>query len=201
MTCATCAVRIERALTRQEGVEAANVNLAGATALVRVGTDADVPALEAAVAKLGYSIAPRAGDEQPRDMVERYHHDEHGQWRRFWMAASLTLPAMVLAMFGPEALWSRLLQGLLVTPVVFWCGWQFHRVAFRQARHLSANMDTLISIGSLAAYLYSVWALTSGEHVFFETAGVIVTLITLGRAFESRAKGRASEAVESEPRP
>jgi cation-transporting ATPase V/Cu+-exporting ATPase len=195
MTCATCAVRIERALTRQDGVEAANVNLAGATALVRVTTDADVPALEAAVAKLGYNIAPRADDEQPRDMVERYHHDEHGQWRRFWIAASLTLPAMVLAMFGPEALWSRLLQGLLVTPVVFWCGWQFHRVAFRQARHLGANMDTLISMGSLAAYLYSVWALTSGEHVFFETAGVIVTLITLGRAFESRAKGRASEAV------
>ena len=195
MTCATCAVRIERALTRQEGVEAANVNLAGATALVRVSTDTDVSGLEAAVAKLGYAIASRAVDEQPRDMVERYHHDEHGQWRRFWIAASLTLPAMLLAMFGPEVLWSRMLQGLLVAPVVFWCGWQFHRVAFRQARHLSANMDTLISMGSLAAYLYSVWALTSGEHVFFETAGVIVTLITLGRAFESRAKGRASEAV------
>jgi heavy metal translocating P-type ATPase len=87
------------------------------------------------------------------------------------------------------------LQGALVTPVVFWGGWQFHRVAFRQARTLGANMDTLISLGSLAAYLYSIWALTTGEHVFFETAGVIVTLITLGRAFESRAKGRASEAV------
>ena len=195
MTCATCAVRIERILGRQDGVEGANVNLAGASALVRVRQDVDVAHLEAAVARLGYAIAPRAGGEQPRDMVERYHEHEHGQWRKFWIAAALTLPTMVLAMFGPDTEWSRVLQGLLVTPVVFWSGWQFHRVAFRQARHLGANMDTLISLGSLAAYLYSIWALSTGEHVFFETAGVIVTLITLGRAFESRAKGRASEAV------
>jgi heavy metal translocating P-type ATPase len=194
MTCATCAVRIERILSRQDGVEAANVNLAGASALVRVGNEVDVSALEAAVAKLGYAIAPRVGGEQ-RDMVERYHDDERGQWQTLWFAAALTLPAMLLAMAGPDTTWSRTLQGLLVTPVVFWSGWQFHRVAFRQARHLSANMDTLISLGSLAAYLYSIWALSTGQHVFFETAGVIVTLITLGRAFESRAKGRASEAV------
>jgi copper-transporting P-type ATPase V len=195
MTCATCAVRIERVLGRQVGVEAASVNLAGASALVRVNDDADVESLTSAVARIGYTIAPHAGGMKPRDMVEHYHDDEKTQWRRFWVAAVLTLPAVLLAMFGPDTLWSRLMQGALVTPVVFWCGWQFHRVAFRQARHLSANMDTLISLGSLAAYLYSVWALFSGEHVFFETAGVIVTLITLGRALETRAKGRASEAV------
>jgi heavy metal translocating P-type ATPase len=195
MTCATCAVRIERVLGRQEGVEAANVNLAGASALVRVNDNADVEGLKTAVARIGYSIAPHAGGTQPRDMVEHYHDDEKSQWRRFWVAAALTLPAVLLAMLGPDTQWSRLAQGALVTPVVFWCGWQFHRVAFRQARHLSANMDTLISLGSLAAYFYSVWALFSGEHIFFETAGAIVTLITLGRALETRAKGRASEAV------
>jgi copper-transporting P-type ATPase V len=195
MTCATCAVRIERILERQDGVEAASVNLAGASALVRVNDEADVESLTSAVARIGYTIAPHAGDTKPRDMVEHYHDDEKTQWRRFWVAAALTLPAVLLAMFGPDTEWSRLMQGALVTPVVFWCGWQFHRVAFRQARHLSANMDTLISLGSLAAYLYSVWALFSGEHIFFETAGVIVTLITLGRALETRAKGRASEAV------
>jgi copper-transporting P-type ATPase V len=195
MTCATCAVRIERVLERLEGVEAANVNLAGASALVRVSVEADVQALQEAVGRIGYTIAPHAGGEQPRDMVVHYHQDEKAQWRRFWVAAALTLPAMLLAMFGPDALWTRLVQGALITPVVFWCGAQFHRVAIRQARHLSANMDTLISLGSLAAYFYSIWALFSGEHVFFETAGVIVTLITLGRALETRAKGRASEAV------
>jgi cation-transporting ATPase V len=195
MTCATCAVRIERVLGRQDGVEAANVNLAGASALVRVTEGVNVAGLEAAVSKLGYRIAPHSGDDQPRDMVERYHDDGDVQWRRFWVAAALTLPAMLLSMLGPEAPWNRVVQGILVTPVVVWVGWQFHRVALKQARHLGANMDTLISLGSLAAYTYSIWALFSGEHVFFETAGVIITLITLGRAFEARAKGRASAAV------
>ncbi len=195
MTCATCAVRIERVLGREDGVEAASVNLAGASALVRINDGADIESLTSAVAKIGYTIAPHAGGTQARDMVEHYHDDERTQWRRFWVAAALTLPAVLLAMLGPDTQWSRLAQGALVTPVVFWCGWQFHRVAFRQARHLSANMDTLISLGSLTAYFYSVWALFSNEHIFFETAGVIVTLITLGRALETRAKGRASEAV------
>jgi cation-transporting ATPase V/Cu+-exporting ATPase len=195
MTCATCAVRVERVLGRQEGVDAASVNLAGASALVRVSGDHDLETMQRAVEKIGYAIAPHEGGDRSRDMVEHYHDDEGTQWRRFWIAAALTLPAMLLAMLGPDVLWNRLLQGVLVTPVVFWCGWQYHRVALRQARHFSANMDTLISIGSLAAYFYSIWALFIGEHVFFETAGVIVTLITLGRAFEARAKGRASEAV------
>jgi cation-transporting ATPase V/Cu+-exporting ATPase len=194
MTCATCAVRIERVLGRQDGVEAASVNLAGASALVRVNDSVDLEGLEQAVARIGYEIAPHHGGER-RDMVDHYHDDEDVQWRRFWICAALTLPAMVLSMLGPDETWNRLVQGILVTPVVLWGGWQFHRVAWRQARHLSANMDTLISLGSLAAYFFSIWALFGDEHVFFETAGVIVTLITLGRAFEARAKGRASTAV------
>lgn len=194
MTCATCALRIERVLGRQDGVEAANVNLAAASALVRVTDQVDIGALESAVEKLGYAISPHSGGDV-RDMVEHYHDNENVQWRRFWIAAALTLPAMLLAMFGPDESWNRALQAILATPVVFWCGWQFHRVALRQARHLSANMDTLISMGSLAAFLYSLWALWSGEHLFFETAAAIVALITLGRAFEARAKGRAAATV------
>lgn len=194
MTCATCAVRIERVLGRQEGVEAASVNLAAASALVRVTDQVEIETLESAVEKLGYAISPHA-DGEVRDMVEHYHDDENVQWRRFWIAGALTLSTMLLSMFGPDEPWNRSLQAVLATPVVIWCGWQFHRVAFRQARHLSANMDTLISMGSLAAYLYSLWALWRGEHLFFETAAVIVALITLGRAFEARAKGRASATV------
>ena len=195
MTCATCALRIERVLARQDGVEAAAVNLANTSAVVRAEPDVDLDSLQAAVAKIGYEISLHDPDDQPRDMVEHYHDDEAMQWRRFWLAAALTLPAMLLAMFGPNEQWNHVLQGALVTPVVFWGGWQFHRVAFHQARSLGANMDTLISLGSLAAYGYSIWALAAGEPVFFETAGMIVTLITLGRAFEARAKGRASTAV------
>lgn len=195
MTCATCAVRVERVLGRQEGVEAASVNLAGGSAQVRVGPQVDLEGLSEAVGSIGYQLRLRDVEEDPRNMVDHYHGDERTQWRRFWSAAVLTLPAMALAMLGPDQTWNHLLQWVLVTPVVFWLGWQFHSVALRLARHGNANMDTLISLGSLAAYFYSIWALSAGEAVFFETSGMIVTLITLGRAFEARAKGRASEAV------
>jgi len=195
MTCATCAVRIERVLGRQEGVENAVVSLAGASALVQVNEDADLDSLAASVAKIGYSISPHESGEQGRDLMDHYHDNEDAQWRRFWIAAALTAPAMLLAAFGPEAFWNRALQGVLVTPVVTWGGWQFHRVAYKQARSFSANMDTLISMGSIAAYVYSIFALFADLAVFFEISGVIVTLITLGRALEARAKGRASTAV------
>ena len=195
MTCATCAVRIERVLDRQAGVETASVNLAGATALVRVDPSTDPAALAAAVEKIGYQLEERHEEDDPRDMVDHYHDDESIQWKRFWTAAALTIPVMVLAIFGPDAFWNHVLQWILITPVVAWGGWQFHSVAVRQARSLTASMDTLISLGSLAAYSYSIWALFAGEPVFFETAGMIISLITLGRAFEARAKGRASEAV------
>ena len=195
MTCATCAVRIERVLGRHEAVESASVNLAGASALVRLAESVDAEDLARAVAKIGYEMRPIQPQEPSRDMVQHYRDDETVQWRRFWQAAALTIPAMLLAMFGPEETWNHVSQGVLVTPVATWLGWQFHRVAIKQTQALSANMDTLISLGSLSAYLYSIWALAAGRPIFFETAGVIVTLITLGRAFEARAKGRASDAV------
>ena len=196
MTCATCAVRIERVLGRQEGVERAEVNLAATTAEVDVAPGTDVTALMGAVEKIGYAMAPSAS--QPRDVFEHYGEDEKSQWRNFWIAAILTIPVVILAMFGPQETWSYWVQGVLTTPVLFFSGWQYHRMAFRLARSFSANMDTLISLGSLAAYGYSVAALATGNahgHVYFETAAVIITLITLGRAFEARAKGRASAAV------
>lgn len=195
MTCATCATRVERILGRQEGVENVSVNLATATAQVTTHPSADPELLANAVGRIGYTITPHQPEEAPRDMAEHYSDDEDIQWRRFWFTAALTAPAMLLSMLGPDDTWNRVAQFLLITPVVTWGGWQFHRVAVRLARHRSANMDTLISLGSTAAYLYSIWALFADEAVFFETAGVIVTLITLGRAFEARAKGRASSAI------
>ena len=195
MTCATCAVRVERILERQQGVGDASVNLAGGSALVTVDGPVDTEALAAAVQGIGYRLTAVEAGSDRRDMVDHYHDDETLQWRRFWVGASLSVPAMLLAMLGPEQTWNQILQGLLVTPVVFLIGWPFHVVAWRQTKSLSANMDTLISLGSLAAYFYSIWAVATAQPVFFETAGIIITLITLGRAFEARAKGRASEAV------
>ena len=194
MTCATCAVRIERVLAKQDGVENASVNLAAASASVRVAEGTDPETLKAAVDRIGYGLeVHNPGDE--RDVTELYSEEEKVQWRRFWIAFVFTAPAMVLHLFGPHAVWNSLVQGVLVTPVVFWAGAQYHVRAVKQARSGAANMDTLISLGSLAAYAYSLAVFLSGEPVFFETAGMIITLITLGKAFEARAKGRASSAV------
>lgn len=195
MTCATCAVRVERALGRQDGVENASVNLAAATASVRTDGSVEPDSLAAAVDKIGYGLTIHDDDHEGRDVVAMYSDEEREQRRLFWVALAFTAPAMALHLFGPHALWNSVLQGLLVTPVVFWSGAQYHRRALKQARAGAANMDTLISIGSLAAYLYSLAVLPTGGAVFFETAGMIITLITLGKVFEARAKGRASSAV------
>lgn len=196
MTCASCALRIERVLSRQEGVAGAVVSFPAQEARVEAAPGTDAAALEAAVARLGYK-ATRARPEQAAPAtVERYGAEARYQWRNFIAAAALTLPVFALSMFGD--MHSRTLQAVvwaLATPVQFVFGWQFHRNAARRLRSLGAGMDTLVSLGTLAAYGYSVWAFFHHEHLYFETAAVIITFILLGRFFEARAKGRASGAV------
>ena len=167
MTCATCAVRIERVLAQQDGVENASVNLAGASAAVRVQPDVSVDDLSAAVDRIGYSLSAHEAGREKRDVVEMYSDEERTQRRRFWFALAFTAPAMVLHLFGPHEWWSSILQCLLVTPVVFWAGAQYHRRAWRMTKQGTANMDTLISLGSLAAYFYSLAILPSHGDVFF----------------------------------
>jgi heavy metal translocating P-type ATPase len=195
MTCATCAVRVERAMGRQAGVENASVNLAAASASARVDSGTDLDAVVAAVEKLGYGLHVHEQSGEARDVLAMYSDEERVQWRRFWVAFTFTAPAMLLHLLGPHETWNSILQGILVTPVVFWAGAQYHRRAWSLLRNGAANMDTLISLGSLAAYLYSIAVIPSHGTVYFETAGMIITLITLGRVFEARAKGRASSAV------
>ncbi len=195
MTCASCALRIERILSRQDGVESAVVNFAGQEARATVAPGTDVSALQAAIDRIGYSITPLAPGEERVTPVERYAEEVRFQRRNVLFAALFTAPLMVLSMLVAKSDANRIAQLILTTPVVFVFGAQFHRIAFKRLRGLDATMDTLISIGSLAAYFYSVWALFTGEPVFFETAGMIITLILLGRFFEARAKGQASQAI------
>ena len=194
MTCASCAARIERILARQPGVESATVNLAAARARVRSSASQPGDLIEA-VSKIGYGLAVSDPGDHTRSRV-RHGAEEKAQWRRFWIAALLSLPAMIIAMFGGmDDSGLRWLQLALTAPVVLGIGAQFHRVAWKQARSRSVGMDTLISLGSLVAFIWSVWALFNQGEVFFETAAIIVTLITLGRALEARAKGRAGQAL------
>ena len=195
MTCSTCALRIERILGRQEGVSEATVNFAGMEARAVIDDSADVAALLAAVEKIGYEIqAIEPGDERERPAA-RYAREVRYQRRNVVLAATFTAPLMALSMLVTETDAIRIWQAALATPVVFVFGSQFHRIALKRLRGFDASMDTLISLGSLSAWSYSAGALVSDQPIFFETAGMIITLILLGRFFEARAKGRASNAI------
>jgi Cu+-exporting ATPase len=193
MTCAACANRIERRLNKLDGVEA-SVNYATEQAAVRFDpARVTVPELLGAVEAAGYRGA--LATEQ-REGVDR----ANAVRRRLVVAVALTAPLAALAMVAPLqfAGWEWLALAL-ATPVVFWAGFDFHRAAALNARHGAATMDTLISIGTLAAWGWSVAALlvVDGADVYFEVAAVITTLILLGRYLEARARRRSSAAVRS----
>jgi Cu+-exporting ATPase len=193
MTCAACATRIERKLNKLEGVEAA-VNYATEEAAVqydagRVGIDD----LIAAVASAGYQARVGAAAEDQPDKTRSLR-------TRLAVSAVLTAPLAALAMIPAVqfAGWEWVALSL-ATPVVLLMGLDFHRAALLNARHLAATMDTLISIGTLAAWAWSVVALLAleGADTYFEVAAVITTLILLGRFLEARARGRSSAAIRA----
>ena len=193
MTCASCVARIERKLNKLDGVEA-SVNFATERATVHCDPSVTVDDLVSAVEAAGYRAHP------VEDAGAHHHHDEPigVLRRRLAIAIALTVPLAALAMIpalqfsGWE--WMAL---VLATPVVLWCGIGFHRVALQSARHLAATMDTLISLGTLAAYGWSTVVLVGGldADTYFEVAAVITTLILLGRYLEARVKSRSSEAI------
>jgi P-type Cu+ transporter len=193
MTCASCATRIERKLNKLEGV-AASVNYATEHAAVqydpgRVALADLIDAVEAA----GYHAKLAADSEEAADRA-------HTLRVRLLVAAALTAPLTALAMIPPLQFegWEWLAFAL-ATPVVLWAGFSFHRAAVLNARHLAATMDTLISIGTLAAWIWSVVAVLvlDDADTYFEVAAVITTLVLLGRYLEARARRRSSAAIRS----
>jgi Cu+-exporting ATPase len=193
MTCAACANRIERKLNKLEGVEA-SVNYATEQAAVRYDTGRVALAdLIGAVEAAGYHarLAADAGEAEDRAGALRV---------RLLVAAALTAPLTALAMIPPFQFegWEWVAFAL-ATPVVLWAGFGFHRAAALNARHLAATMDTLISIGTLAAWAWSVVALVllDDAHTYFEVAAVITTLILVGRYLEARARRRSSAAIRA----
>jgi cation-transporting ATPase V/Cu+-exporting ATPase len=194
MRCAACARRVEETLSEQPGVRDASVNFAIAEARVVATPGVDVEALRGAVGDAGFTLTEIG--EQPVDRRERGETEARGARRRFAGAALLAAPVFALAMLGVEGEAARIAQAVLTAAVVFGFGAPFHTGALAQARRGATNMDTLISLGTLAAFGASSVALLRGGPLYFETAAVIVTLILLGRALESRARLRASDAVE-----
>ncbi|MEE8493207.1 MAG: heavy metal translocating P-type ATPase [Nitrospirales bacterium] len=215
MSCASCVARIEQGLESMDGITRASVNLATETATIDfLPQMTDTKAIEGTIRSLGYrpgradgatveATTVEASDEQRRQSASRRLHV------RFWVAAALTVPIMILAMSEhiglplstSDSFWVQL---VLATPVQFWAGWQFYRGAFAVARHGATDMNTLIAIGTSAAYGYSLVATVAPAvieaggafpAVYFDTSAAIITLILFGRLMEARAKGRASDAI------
>jgi P-type Cu+ transporter len=199
MTCAACASRIERKLNKLEGVEA-TVNYATEQAAVSFdATKVAVADMVAAVEAIGYGASlPRAAADVSQDESPAVA----ARWlrRRLTLASALTAPLALIAMVPPLQFggWEWLAL-VLAAPVVGFAGWPFHRAGAINARHGAATMDTLISIGTIAALAWSSVVLVAGldEHTYFEVAAVITTLILLGRYFEATARRRSSAAIRA----
>ncbi|HTS27078.1 MAG TPA: heavy metal translocating P-type ATPase [Bryobacteraceae bacterium] len=184
MTCAACARAIERKLGKTGGVERANVNLATAIATVEYDpAKAAVSDFIGAIEGLGYGV-PQTGTPAPSG---------DGAYRRRLIAAVVcAIPVMILGMMHGSA-WIQL---ALTLPVVFYSGAPIYQAAWSALVHRSANMNTLIALGTGAALSYSLYeTLRGGHEVYYEAAAAILALVLLGRTLESRARGRASEAI------
>ncbi|BBY31183.1 heavy metal translocating P-type ATPase [Mycolicibacterium sediminis] len=196
MTCASCAARIEKRLNKIDGVHA-TVNFATEQATVAFPDSVTPDDLVAAVEATGYSATLPTAD-QAESSDESYLH-------RLVVSAALSLPVLLLSMvpalqFGGWA-WAAF---ALTTPVVAWAAWPFHRATWANLRHGAATMDTLISVGVLAAYLWSTWELVGAAirgghqpHLYLEVAAIVTTFVLAGRYVEARAKRQSGSALRA----
>ena len=195
MTCAGCAARIGRGLSELDGVVDAQVNFATQRATISYHPEkVELGAFDKAVQRLGYKVKVEPSVEGVVDDREL-----DGSNQRLILAGILTVPVALLSMVPaldfPGVQW---VIGLLATPVVWGIGWPFHRVAIHNLRHRATTMDTLVSMGTVAAWAWSVVALALGSgHIYFETATVIVALILFGRWLEARARRRSGDALRA----
>ena len=215
--------QLENHLSKQRGVSKANFNLATMKVSVEyLPNNADVQQIRAAIEDFSYKVREVSGNsDAAEDSLEHAHAEEYAELKRkFWIAAVLSLPVLVIAMSHGRIGFLNFagvnyLQLALTIPVVFYCGRQFYRGAWAAFRHRAADMNTLIAVGTGAAFIYSVLATVfpsffmSATHgsmpgmdgmmsvpVYFEAASVIIALILLGRMLEARAKGQTGAAIK-----
>ena len=205
MHCASCTGKVERALYATPGVVSASVSLASEDALIEYHADqTDPAALRTVITAVGFEAAQR--EDGHADADQRYQQAEQAELKiKLLVSAVLTLGIMLGSMLRIPLLSHPLVLLLLTTPIQFWVGWQFYQGAWASARHGMSDMNTLIAVGTSAAYGYSLMAVLApglfgaigqAPQVYFETAAMIITLILLGRFLEARAKGRAADAIQ-----
>lgn len=214
MYCAACATKIEKVVNKMPGVSQANVNFALETARVEFNpAEVSLGDIQQRVEKLGYQAVPK------QETLDQERHRKEAitkQKRKLIISAILSLPLLwaMVSHFSftswiwmPDLFMNPWFQLILATPVQFYIGKQFYVGAYKALRNKSANMDVLVSLGTSAAYFYSLyltidWAVAGanlhhGPEMYYETSAVLITLVIMGKLFESLAKGRTSEAIKT----
>ncbi len=209
MTCANCAARIEKQLPlKVPGVISTVVNFASEKAFVEyVPSVSDLNDIAAAIRELGFdAVLPEENEEVEDAETAARQAEIRDQTRKFIVGVVFALPLFILSMsrdfglLGPwsHAAWMNFLFFLLATPVQFYTGMDYYTGGYKSLRNKSANMDVLVAMGSSVAYFYSVAVMlfpSAGDHVYFETSAVIITLIKLGKMLEARTKGKTGGAI------
>ena len=213
MTCASCVARVERSIGKVEGVDSVAVNFANHVGTVFHSSTVGDDAIVAAVEKAGYGArvkreALHAGHTTEEHTAHVALESEEKIKRsrlELILASILTIPTIVISMvWHPRPVWMNWVLFGLATPVIFGAGRQFFKNTWKAAKHFSTTMDTLIAVGTTAAWGFSLYGLLAfstnahmqSEHIYFETGAGIVVLVLLGRYLESRAKTRMSSAIQ-----
>jgi P-type Cu+ transporter len=206
MTCAACVARLEKVLRRRPGVAEATVSLTAERADIRFDpTLIDEAALAQTVEAAGFQARPWVEDEPAEDEAARIAVETRRALLSLAVAAALSAPLladMFLMLAGAEVRVPGWLQLILATPVQFWIGARFYLGAWASAKSGDANMDTLVTLGTSAAYFYSVWLVLSGAdhhggHLHFEASALVITFVVAGKWLESRARRAAGSAVDA----
>lgn len=206
MSCAACATRVEKTLNRQPGVYHAQVNYAAATATVEYNPQECTPeTLKDAIQNAGYDLVIET-NAQKEKIAENAHSRKYRQLKqRTTFSLMLSVPVAIIGMCFMDWTYANYVMWILSTPVVFWLGRDFYRNAWKQLKHRTSNMDTLVAVSTGIAYTFSLFNLFWPEfwlsrgihpHVYFEAASVIISFILLGRLLEEKAKGNTSEAIK-----
>ncbi|MFT3903270.1 MAG: heavy metal translocating P-type ATPase [Niabella sp.] len=207
MTCAGCAISAESIVKHSDGVVDASVNFANATLTVEYLPDITNPeTLQKAVQSVGYDLLITNDEDMQQETLEAIYEKKIKELKSktVW-AIILSLPVVVIGMFFMNIPDANEVMWLFATPVVFWLGKDFYVNAWKQAKHRSANMDTLVALSTGIAYVFSVFNMLFPDfwharglhaHVYFEAASVIIAFILLGKLLEEKAKGNTSSAIK-----
>lgn len=206
MSCAACATRVEKTLNRQPGVYHAQVNYAAATATVEYNPQECTPkTLKEAIQNAGYDLVIETNTQKEKIAEDAHSRKYHQLKQRTIFSLMLSVPVAIIGMCFMDWTYANYVMWILSTPVVFWLGRDFYRNAWKQLKHRTSNMDTLVAVSTGIAYTFSLFNLFWPEfwlsrgihpHVYFEAASVIISFILLGRLLEEKAKGNTSEAIK-----